>query len=103
GRRRGDPDAPRGRLHVRLHGPARAQGRNRMIDLARLETALKRMSGFEAMLACERLSAGASRETYRLTVRKDGREQTLALRRSPHDGRSALGMGPGLDVEAKLF
>lgn len=74
-----------------------------MIDLARLETALKRMPGFEALVACERLSAGASRETYRLTVRKDGREQMLALRRSPHDGRSALGMGPGLDVEAKLF
>ena len=27
----------------------------------------------------------------------------MALRRAPHDGRSALGMGPGLDVEAKLF
>lgn len=74
-----------------------------MIDTVRLEEALKRMAGFEALLACERLSAGASRETYRLTVRKDGREQVMALRRAPHDGRSALGMGPGLDVEAKLF
>lgn len=74
-----------------------------MIDTARLEAALKRMPGFEALLACERLSAGASRETYRLIVRVDGREQVMALRRAPHDGRSALGMGPGLDVEAKLF
>ena len=74
-----------------------------MIDTTRLEAALKRIPGFEALLAYERLSAGASRETYRLTVRIDGREQVMALRRAPHDGRSALGMGPGLDVEAKLF
>lgn len=52
-----------------------------MIDTVRLEAALKRMPGFEALLACERLSAGASRETYRLTARVDGREQVMALRR----------------------
>jgi len=75
-----------------------------MIDTVRLENALKRMQGFEALLACERLSAGASRETYRLIIRKDGREQVMALRRAPNEGgRSALGFGPGLDVEAKLF
>ncbi|MDP3494923.1 MAG: phosphotransferase family protein [Hyphomonadaceae bacterium] len=74
-----------------------------MIDVAKLENALRRMQGFEALVACERLSAGASRETYRLGVRLDGRQQVMALRRAPHDGRSALGMGPGLDVEAKLF
>lgn len=74
-----------------------------MMDTARLENALKRMPGFEALIACDRLSAGASRETYRLTVRADRREQVMALRRAPHGGRSALGMGPGLDVEAKLF
>jgi aminoglycoside phosphotransferase (APT) family kinase protein len=74
-----------------------------MIDTARLETALKRMPGLEALVSCERLSAGASRETYRLMVRVSGAERLLALRRSPHNGRSALGQGPGLDVEARLF
>lgn len=74
-----------------------------MIDTEKLQQALQRLAGFEALLACERLSAGASRETYRLTVRMNGAEFPLALRRAPHDGKSALGRGPTLDVEAKLF
>ena len=74
-----------------------------MITTDKLERALKRLPGFEALLGCERLSAGASRETYRLTVRMGNGSQVMALRRAQHDGRSALGMGPGLDVEAKLF
>ena len=74
-----------------------------MIATDKLERALKRLPGFEALLGCERLSAGASRETYRLTVRMGNGSQVMALRRAQHDGRSALGMGPGLDVEAKLF
>ena len=73
------------------------------MDTTKLETALKRMAGFEALLACERLSAGASRETYRLKARVSGEERVFALRRAPHDGKSALGRGPTLDVEAKLF
>jgi len=74
-----------------------------MIDTAKLEAALKRMAGFEALLSCERLSAGASRETYRVTARVAGEERLFALRRAPQDGKSALGRGPTLDVEAKLF
>src|SRR5690606_38300414 len=101
--RGGNPDAPRRWLLVRLHGSARAQGRHRMIDLARLETALKRMPGFEALLACERLSAGASRETYRLRVMVNGSEKNIALRRADGDGSSPIGSGPGLDAEALLF
>ncbi len=74
-----------------------------MIDAARLEAVLARLPGFEGLVACDRLSAGASRETYRLTVRTGGAERRLALRRAEGEGRSAMGSGPGLDVEAKLF
>jgi aminoglycoside phosphotransferase (APT) family kinase protein len=75
-----------------------------MIDTAKLETALRRMPGFEALLASERLSAGASRETYKLTVRMNGAEQLMALRRAPNDDRSVVGRGgPTLNEEANLF
>jgi aminoglycoside phosphotransferase (APT) family kinase protein len=76
-----------------------------MIDQDKLEAVLKwRLKGGCGKLeACERLSHGASRETYKLRVSTGGKERTLALRRSPDDGKSALGQGPGLDVEARLF
>ncbi len=74
-----------------------------MIDTAKLENALRRMPDFDSLVSCERLSAGASRETYKLTVRGGSFEGTLALRRAPEDGRSALGRGPSLGLEAKLF
>lgn len=74
-----------------------------MIDQDILVEALKRIPGFEELTACERLSAGASRETYRLGVIVDGAARTLALRRTAGEGRSAVGSGPGLSNEAKLF
>jgi aminoglycoside phosphotransferase (APT) family kinase protein len=74
-----------------------------VIDVARLETVLQRLAGFERLDACERLSAGASRETYRLRVVMGGAERKLALRRAEGAGKSAMGSGPGLEVEAKLF
>jgi aminoglycoside phosphotransferase (APT) family kinase protein len=75
------------------------------MDLARLEAALRRrLNGFEALTACERLSAGASRETYRLAVRAAGVEQALALRRSEHaEAPRALSEGPGLAAEPLLI
>ena len=48
----------------------------------KFDRALERLPGFEQLLACDRLSAGASRETYRLTVRMNGSERKLALRRA---------------------
>ena len=74
-----------------------------MIDTARLEATLNRLPGFERLVSCDRLSAGASRETYRLQLVIDGAERKLALRRAEGDGGSAMGSGPGLNVEAKLF
>jgi aminoglycoside phosphotransferase (APT) family kinase protein len=74
-----------------------------MIDIAKLEAALRaRMPGFERLGACERLSAGASRETYKLTAQVNGGECLLALRRSAAEA-SAMGEGPGLSAEASLF
>ena len=74
-----------------------------MIETTKLEAALRRLKGFEALTSCERLSAGASRETYRLGVVIDGAARTLALRRAAGEGTSAVGSGPGLSNEAKLF
>lgn len=74
-----------------------------MIDEARLARALHRIKGFEALTGCERLSTGASRETYRLTARIDGNMRLLALRRSPSDETPVVGGGPRLDDEARLF
>ena len=75
-----------------------------MIDEAKLETCLRaRLAGFHALLACERLSAGASRETYRLKVVVGGSERLLALRRSSIGEGSAMKQGPGLSAEANLF
>jgi acyl-CoA dehydrogenase len=108
-RRRGDPDASGGRLHVRLHEPAGAQGcrRDRRqagslcgmsagagaaaspeaaaddFDKALANVLARTLDGFEALLSAERLSGGASQETYRLTVRAEGGERRLCLRRSP--------------------
>jgi aminoglycoside phosphotransferase (APT) family kinase protein len=61
-----------------------------------------RLPGFEQMIGCERLSAGASRETYRLTARVNGAEKLMALRRAEAED-SAMKQGPGLTAEADLF
>ena len=74
-----------------------------MIDNAKLEATLKRLPGFERLVSCDRLSAGASRETYRLQVVMHGAERKLALRRAEGEGVSAMSAGPGLGGEAKLF
>lgn len=65
---------------------------------------VQRMPGFERLCGAERLSGGASQETYRLTAVVEGEERPLALRRAaggelnePAEGR------PGLPIEAKLM
>jgi aminoglycoside phosphotransferase (APT) family kinase protein len=74
------------------------------MDQSQLESVLQaRLRGFEALRACERLSGGASRETYKLTATLKGDDRLLCLRRAPDDGKSAMKQGPGLDVEARLF
>tara|TARA_R100000005_G_scaffold38740_3_gene18121 strand:- start:1173 stop:2594 length:1422 start_codon:yes stop_codon:yes gene_type:complete len=70
---------------------------------ADLETVLKRqIGGFKRLKAAERLSGGASQETYRLTLETESGVETLALRRAP-PGVGENDTGPGLAMEAELF
>jgi len=66
-----------------------------VIDNTKLEATLKRLPGFERLVSCDRLSAGASRETYRLLVEMNGAERTLALRRAEGEVRRRWGRGRG--------
>ncbi len=76
---------------------------------AELEHALarvlrERVAGFRALRAYERLSGGASQETYRVTIDTDAGERKLAMRRAPGGGISVrLPTGPGLAVEARIM
>jgi aminoglycoside phosphotransferase (APT) family kinase protein len=64
----------------------------------------ERVPGFRALRSCDRLSGGASQETYRLVIGTESGERRLAMRRSPGGAaRGAERLGPGLIVEAKLF
>ena len=71
----------------------------------KLESILSRaFSGFDRLIAAERLSGGASQETYRLNVVINGNEKMFAMRRSaggefvdPSPGH------PGLAAEAQLM
>ncbi len=77
---------------------------------AKLEAVLKQhVSGCDKLISAERLSGGASQETYRLkSAGADGTESSLALRRAPggeartHDS-SQVTYYPGLAAEALLM
>jgi len=71
-----------------------------------LTTVLARhVAGFTALTAVERLSGGASQETYRLTLATDAGELLLAMRRAQGGGADIERPEtyPGLAVEAKLM
>lgn len=58
----------------------------------------------EALVSVERLSGGASQETYRLIVRTASGEKPLAMRRAPGgEFVERTPQHPGLDVEALLM
>ena len=64
-----------------------------------------RLPSCEGLVSVERLSGGASQETYRIVARTDGGERPLALRRSA-GGLRAEGPDihyPGLPTEAQLM
>jgi aminoglycoside phosphotransferase (APT) family kinase protein len=70
-----------------------------------LRTVLERIvDGFQELVACDRLSGGASQETYRIVVKTDTGERKLAMRRAPGGiPKPAVEGGPGLATEAKLM
>ena len=60
--------------------------------------------GFRELVSFERLSGGASQETYRLSVRTGAGERRLAMRRGPGGHASVRAPGhPGLRTEALLM
>ena len=64
----------------------------------------KRIAGVHGLVSTERLSGGASQETYRLVVRGDGGERKLAMRRAPGGiALPATSGQPGLSTEALLM
>ncbi|MGI9611538.1 MAG: phosphotransferase family protein [Acidimicrobiales bacterium] len=69
-----------------------------------LRTVLARnIAGFTELVGAERLSGGASQETYRITAVVDGTESLLALRRAAGGEYGSAEDRPGLAVEAKLM
>ncbi len=63
-----------------------------------------RLPGCTEFVSCERLSGGASQETYRIRVMIAGQEKTVAMRRAPGGAfDEAMPAHPGLDVEAMLM
>ena len=65
---------------------------------------LAHITGCKGLLEVDRLSGGASQETYRLVVKTAGGQQRLALRRTPGGEYAEITpQHPGLDVEALLM
>ena len=71
----------------------------------RLERCLQaEINGCQALVKAERLSGGASQETYRLEIATEQGPRTLAMRRAPGGEHIEPTPGhPGLDVEALLM
>ena len=74
----------------------------------RLERVLQReIEGCDRLATVERLSGGASQETYRVQIETAGGRRQLALRRSPggvqEEARAVERSAPGLRTEAKLM
>ena len=68
------------------------------------EVLIREVPGLTEVRSVERLSGGASQETYRLTVVLDGQDTLLALRRAPGgEFVDPSPAHPGLSVEASLM
>ena len=67
----------------------------------------KHIASFEKIISCERLSGGASQETYRLIVKTNQQELKLAFRRAratdTQPDRAFVNTAPGLAIEARLM
>ncbi|MDE0757651.1 MAG: phosphotransferase [Pseudomonadales bacterium] len=68
------------------------------------EVVIRHIPGCTELIAVERLSGGASQETYRLTLAIGDQEVLMAMRRSPGgEFVEPVAARPGLDVEAMLM
>ena len=60
--------------------------------------------GFQSLTSCKQLTAGASQETYRITIDAQSGEQRIALRRSQPTTDTGSSVGSiSLETEAHLF
>src|SRR5262245_18123348 len=78
------------------------------MELAGIEEQLaavlkRRLASCRGLIACERLSAGASQETYRVVIGTDAGERQLAMRCAPGATGPAQRGYPGLATEALLM
>jgi aminoglycoside phosphotransferase (APT) family kinase protein len=80
-----------------------------MVDRAAFEERVRavlarQIPAFGELRSVERLSGGASQETYRIVFAgSGGEERQLALRRAAGGEERTLGPGPGLATEARLM
>ena len=78
-------------------------------DRAAFEEALRKVlaravGGFRELVSCDRLSGGASQETYRIVADTERGQRLLALRRPPGGAAAADGLGRvGSRTEARLM
>ncbi len=74
---------------------------------AALDAVLRRVvPGCRGLVAAERLSGGASQETYRITIATEDAERLVCMRRAPGGGvveSETASTGPGLATEARLM
>ena len=64
----------------------------------------REIAEYRDLVACERLSGGASQETYRITIKTDSGEQKLCMRRAPGGIKvETTAQHPGLAAEARLM
>lgn len=74
---------------------------------SRLAEVVRRvLPGCTGLVKAERLSGGASQETYRITIATNGGERTVCMRRAPGGGLEIPDderINPGLAVEAQLM
>ncbi|MEZ5597062.1 MAG: phosphotransferase family protein [Pseudomonadales bacterium] len=72
---------------------------------SRLEAVLAReIAEYRGLVSCERLSGGASQETYRIVIRTEDGDRKLCMRRAPGGVKvETVAQHPGLATEALLM
>ncbi len=75
------------------------------VEASLRDTLARTVDGFRELVSCERLSGGASQETYRIVVATANGEQRLAMRRTPGGLPAAEGVShrAGIRTEALLM
>jgi aminoglycoside phosphotransferase (APT) family kinase protein len=93
-----------GRSREEVNFPVATADSSTMLETTLSRVLRERIRGFRSLRSCERLSGGASQETYRLALETEGAERRLAMRRAAGGAKQPIpAAGPGLAGEARLF